>query len=184
MEPMSTDERLLTADDVLAPQYERGELWDGVFVVREPSGGWSGAVGFRVAGAIAGVLHDAEGWAFDAGQGYTVAREPDRVLAPDVSFVSRARLKVPPTVGFIEGPPDFAVEVRSPSDGWTATIEKGGIWIGHGARVVWCIDPRARLVVVMRPGRAPLEIGPGATATARPVLPLDLEVDSLFAGLE
>ena len=38
MKIMTTHERLLTVDDVLSdPKYERGELWDGAFVVREPS---------------------------------------------------------------------------------------------------------------------------------------------------
>ena len=183
MRRVNTGERLLTASDIEAPQYRRGELWDGVFVVCEPSGGWAGTVGFRLAVALGQVLEPEDGWAFDAGQGFVVARTPDRVLSPDVSFVSRSRLAMPPAAGFIEGPPDFAVEVRSPSDSWTGTIEKGGVWIGHGVRVVWCVDPRARLVVVMRAGVVPEELGPGDVASARPVLALDVDVASLFAGL-
>ena len=73
--------------------------------------------------------------------------------------------------------------MRSPSDSWTATIEKGGVWIGHGARVVWCIDPRARRVVVMRPGQEPERCAPGCLASVRPVLDLEVALDDLFAGL-
>ena len=105
MEPMNTADRLLTANDILNPAYERGELWDGVFVVAEPSGGWAGAVGFRVGAALAGHIASREGWAFAADQGFVVARDPDRVLSPDVSFVSRERLPMPPETGFIEGAP-------------------------------------------------------------------------------
>ena len=183
MEPMGTSERLLTAEDVLAPEYRRGELWDGVFVVREPSGGCSGAVGFRVGAALARALEGHDGWAFAAEQGFFVSRDPDRVLAPDVSYVTAERLAAPPRRGFIEGAPDFAVEVRSPTDSWTATIEKGGVWIGHGARVVWCIDPLAQRAVVMRPGAPPVEASPGDELTADPVLDLVVALDELFAGL-
>ncbi len=183
MRRMSANQKLLTAEDVLAPEYERGELWDGAFVVREPSGGWAGVVEGRAAWLLGRSEAWQRGWTFGASQGYVVGRDPDRVLAPDLSFCSRERLSAPPKRGFIEGPPDFAVEVRSPSDSWISTIEKGGVWIGHGVRVVWCIDPAARLVVVMRPGQAPLELGPGDVAGARPALDAEIELARLFEGL-
>ena len=53
MARMGTGRRLLTAEDVLASPHARGELWDGAFVVREPSGGWSGAIGFRLGAPLA-----------------------------------------------------------------------------------------------------------------------------------
>ena len=112
-----------------------------------------------------------------------MARGPDRVLSPDVSYVSRDTLAAPPRDHFIEGAPELAVEIRSPTDPWISVIEKGGIWIGHGARVVWCIDPTAAEVVVMRPGERPEERARGERASFRPVLDLELEVDSLFEGL-
>jgi len=175
--------RLLTAEDVLATQYERGELWDGTFLVREPSGGWSGAVAFRLGALVARVLDTSPGWAFGSNQGFVVQRDPDRVLAPDLAYLSRERLAAPPARGFIEGPPEFAVEVRSPSDAWLAAIEKGGIWIGHGARVVWVVDPAAKVVVVMRPGAQPEEVRAGGRASARPALDLEVDVAALFEGL-
>lgn len=181
---MNTDGRLRTAKDVLGPEYERGELWDGVFVVREPSGGWSSAVEHRVSGLLF-TCEPArrEGWSFSSNQGYLVSKDPDRVLSPDVSYVSRERLPVPPARGFITGPPDFAVEVRSPTDSWVATIEKGGVWIGHGVRVVWCIDPQSQRVIVLRPGEEPEALGLGDVASARPALDLDADVSALFEGL-
>ena len=90
---------------------------------------------------------------------------------------------MPPATGFLEGPPDFAVEVRSPSDSWLATVEKGGVWIGHGARVVWVVDPAAKMVVVLRPGMEPEEVREGARASARPALELEIDVAALFEGL-
>ena len=184
MDPMGTNERLVTAEDLLRdPQYERGELWDGVFVVREPAGGYSGALEFRIAIAVGKALEAHPGWAFGAEQGFFVSRDPDRVLSPDVSYVSPERLPAVPRTGFIEGAPDFAVEVRSPTDAWIATIEKGGVWIGHGVRVVWCIDSLSQHAVVMRPGQPPVECRPGDRLDARPVLDLLVPLADLFAGL-
>ncbi len=183
MSDMNTAPHLLTAEDVLASEYESGELWDGVFVVCEPSGGWAGAVEGRLAAQLAQSNEWRAGWSFGASQGYVVTRNPDRVLAPDLSFVSRSRLPTLPERGFIEGPPEFAVEVRSPSESWIATVEKGGIWIGHGVRVVWCVDPGTHRIVVMRAGEEPKEQRPGGKASAQPVLDIQLDVAALFEGL-
>jgi Uma2 family endonuclease len=95
------------------------------------------------------------GHVLGASAGYVVQRGPDRVLSPDVSFLARWRGARLPRVGFVEGAPDLAVEVRSPGDSWTSVIEKGGIWIAHRVAVVWCVDPLERRVVVLRPREAP-----------------------------
>jgi Uma2 family endonuclease len=183
MKRMSTSERLLTAEEVLAPEYERGQLWDGVFVVGDPAGGSAGVIEARVVARLAQPTLQRLGWAFGASQGYVVARNPDRVLAADASFVLRAWLPELPERGFIEGAPDFAAEVRSPSDSWIATVEKGGIWIAHGAQVVWCIDPPTQRVAVLRPGRQPVIFRRGESAGLVPVAELDVAIDELFEGL-
>lgn len=182
-DPMS-DARLLTAEDILAPGYKRGELWDGVFVVREPSGGWSSAVEQRISATLIRAGVDADGWLFAANQGYFVARNPDRVLSPDVSFVFRERMSRPPSRGFIEDRPDFVVEVRSPTDSWIGVIEKGGVWIGHGVPVVWCVDPDKAVVAELRPGQEPILRGLRDTASARPILDVEIEIQEVFRGLE
>ncbi len=177
--------RLLRAEDLLSGRHdELGELWDGCYVVREPSGGWHGVLGSRL---IRRLLNEASveraGWVLDASGGYVVARDPDRVLSPDVSFISKARLPTLPARGFIEGPPDFCVEVRSPHDSWTAVVEKGGIWIAHGVVAVWCVDPFRRRVAVLRPAQVPELCGGGARADARPALEFEMPVDELFEGV-
>jgi len=181
-----TSSRLLTSEDLLndPARYERGELWDGRFVVCDPSGGWHGALEMNV-----GLVWKAEktlareGWVFGASQGFVVARDPDRVLSPDVSWMSKTRLPTLPRRGFIEGAPDIAVEVRSPTDSWISVIEKGGVWIGHGARVVWCIDPEQERVWVLRPGEEPASCDSSASATLRPVFDIDIPVARIFEGL-
>jgi hypothetical protein len=55
------------------------------------------------------------------------------------------------------------------------------MWLVHGARVAWAIDPEERVVTVLRPGQAAQIARSGATLTLAPVLPrLRIRVGSLF----
>jgi Uma2 family endonuclease len=175
--PLTTVEDLLTG-----PLPEAGELWDGAYLVRSPSGGWHGVVEMRI-----GVLLSAHvrarglGVVLGSSAGYVVQRGPDRVLSPDVSYVAR-ETRVP-VRGFVEGPPDLAVEIRSPSDAWEAVVGKGGIWIAHRVPVVWCVDPLERRAVVLRAVEPP-EVAEGTgTISARPVLDLSVSVGDLLEGV-
>lgn len=177
--------RLLTVADLLSdPGYEHGELWDGRFVVREPSGGPHGSVEASVVFALRGRddIRDF-GRVMGASTGYVVARDPDRVLSPDVSLLSFDRCATLPARGFIPGAPDLAVEIRSPQDTWLSVVEKGGVWIGHGARLVWCIDPAARSVLVLRPGDEPRSVPEGGTLHLAPLLDRALPCHEVFAEL-
>ncbi len=186
---VTTSGRLLTAEDVLAPRYEHGELWDGIFVFRDPSGGYASALTLELAFALRGLARPAAnpnvlGRLFESSQGYVVARAPDRVLSPDLSYCSLERLPPPPPRGFIEGPPELAVEIRSPTDSWLGVIEKGGVWIGHGAQLAWCIDPIARVLIEMRPGHPPVERGAQDRAELSPVMQGSIDLGALSTTLD
>ena len=177
----------ITAEDVLRPGGPWGdcEIWDGLPVVREPSGGRAEEVASRIVVPLGTHVRERGlGWIFLSSQGFLLARGPDRLLAADGAYVSRARLPRIPERGFIPLAPDFALEVRSPTEGWESTIEKCGLWIAHGAGVVWAVNPETRRVAVFR---QPLECevfeGVGE-ADAAPVLPeFRLSVADLFEGL-
>lgn len=179
---------LITAEDLLRDprRYKRGELWDGIFVVRDPpSGGGSEVVGARVLEPLARHARERDlGWVTGSNQGFYVAREPDRVLSPDIAFTSYARLPALPRRGFFPCAPDFAVEVKSPDDAWMAVVEKCGVWIGHRVPVVWAVNPEDRIVVVFRPGADPRVAVPGDEIDAAPALPeFRLRVADLFVRL-
>jgi len=109
---------LLTAEELMRLNLpnKRTELVRGVLVVREPAGYLHVDTAARLMLAIGDHVgaHDL-GRAFAAETGFTLARKPDTVRAPDVAFISRARLPDPPPRGFAEMAPDLAVEVRSPA---------------------------------------------------------------------
>jgi len=121
---------------------KRTELVRGVLVVREPAGYQHGDVAMRLAVAIfAHVEAHGLGRVFAAETGFTLARNPDTVRAPDVAFISAARLPDPPPRGFAELAPDLAVEVLSPDDRPGEVLAKVADWLNPGARLVWVVDP-------------------------------------------
>jgi Uma2 family endonuclease len=98
------------------------------------------------------------GVVFAAETGFQLARAPDTVRAPDVSFVRKERLPEGdlPT-GYWPGPPDLAVEVMSPNDSKPEVERKAQEYLRKGVRLVWLVFPRKRAVAVHRPG-APVEL--------------------------
>jgi Uma2 family endonuclease len=130
------------------------------------------------------VLERKLGWVADSSSGFWLRKGPDRVLVPDVSFTSRDRLAAWPQTGFTEAVPDLVAEVRSPSDSWTGVLTKGGIWLGHGVRVVWLVDPVERTVTTLRSTHDPVIAGPDGSFSGDPALPdLRIAVADLFQGL-
>jgi Uma2 family endonuclease len=130
---------------------KRTELVRGVLVVREPAGYQHGDVAARLLVAIANHVNaNRLGRVFAAETGFTLARNPDTVRAPDVAFISAARLPEPPPRGFAELAPDLAVEVLSPEDRPGEVLAKVGNWLTAGARLVWVVDPVRVLARVYR----------------------------------
>lgn len=75
------------------------------------------------------------------------------LLSPDVSFVSKARLKkifVAPDK-FLYGAPDLVVEVFSPSDRLTQTNRKLDHYFEHGTRLAWLVNWQKEQVHIYTP---------------------------------
>jgi Uma2 family endonuclease len=80
--------------------------------------------------------------------GYHLERDPDTVLGPDASFVSKERDDQAED-RYYEGPPDLAIEVLSPSDRKGYIERKLSIYLERGTRSVWLVNPRRRTVEVV-----------------------------------
>jgi Uma2 family endonuclease len=153
---MATKTRM-TADDLwrLGAGEVRRELVDGEVVEMTPAGGVHGKVTARVSRRLTEHVEAHGGGEVVAGDvGFVLAlpADPERVRAPDVAFVSTARLpggRLPQ--GFIRGGPDLAVEVLSPSDDPVEVQRKVRDYLEAGTRLVWVIAPSARTVTVYRP---------------------------------
>jgi Uma2 family endonuclease len=87
--------------------------------------------------------------------------------------------------GFIQGAPDFAIEVRSPEDRLRALVAKARDYLAAGGRLVWIVDPATRRVYVHRRGRLPRVVQGRAVLDGGDVLPrFSLPLADVFADLE
>ena len=104
--------------------------------------------------------------------GYLLESNPDHVRAPDVSFLRQERLS-PPGEGrsFVQGAPDLAFEVLSPSNRPGPMAEKVADYLAAGCPMVVVIDPDARNVTVHRPGEEPLVLKDSDTLDGGDVVP-------------
>lgn len=162
------------------------ELVDGVVRIMSPVG--------LEHGEVADIIHDALrtfarrhklGRATQE-TGFRLRRRPDRVLAPDVSVLFNARR--PKTragrESFVEGAPDLAVEVVSPSDKQKDILEKVGQYLDAATPRVWLVRPRNQTVTVYRPDGGVVTYRAGDTLTSDDAgLPVDgfrLHVADIF----
>jgi Uma2 family endonuclease len=130
---------------------KRTELVRGRLVVREPAKLRHGIVAARMLSAIAAYLEtNPIGIVAAADTGFTLARNPDTVRAPDVTYIRADRVPTDDVVGFDELAPDLVVEVRSPGDRTRRIQTKVRHWLDAGTLLVWLIDPRRRTGKVYR----------------------------------
>ena len=145
---------LMTADELFMTPLpnKRTELVRGVLVVREPAGFRHGVVSAALTRLLgAHVATRGLGLVVAAETGFTLARDPDTVRAPDVAFVRQERLPDPDARGYAALAPDLVVEVLSPDDRPGEILAKVGEWLTAGSRLVWVVDPARRVARVYRP---------------------------------
>ena len=148
---MSTIAPAGTAEQLLAMPEDgwRYELVDGELRRMSPAGQEHGRVAMNFGARLAQFVRErALGVVFAAETGFLLRRNPDTVRAPDVAFVSSARLSS--AMGFFPGAPDLAVEVVSPSDSFVDVEEKVLEWLGAGSKAVIVVNPRKRAVSIYR----------------------------------
>jgi len=113
--------------------------------------------------------------------GYVLARNPDTVRGPDLSFVSRDRLAGFDDARFFSGAPDLAVEILSPSNRSGEMHAKVADYLAAGARLVWVVDPGERSVTTYRDLLAPRRLSSPETLDGADVLRgLAIPLDALF----
>ncbi len=114
--------------------------------------------------------------------GYVLSEQRQTVRGPDVAFVAAARLEGGPLEEhFRRGAPDLAVEILSPSNRRAEVAEKVSEYLAAGARAVWLVDPRKRLVTVHQPGADPHVYAAGDELDGGEVLPgFRLPLSTLF----
>jgi len=104
------------------------------------------------------------------------------IRSPDLAMMERARLpegRIPDD--FIDGAPDLAVEIISPSERSAEIYTKLGEYFESGAQEVWLIFPERKEVHRYTPSLQVQVLGEGDTLTT-PLLPdFQLPLNELFA---
>ena len=129
-------------NDVPGYEYAKGEL-----IPMSPATRRHGKISAKVIWHLSShVYENGLGELYTAG---TIFQVGDRMMKPDVAFVSTARLDVDEDKGF-PIPPDLAIEVVSPTDVHYRIIRKVFDYLEAGTRLVWVLDPVAKAVTVYR----------------------------------
>lgn len=158
MEP-TFQSRFMTIEELyqLPDDGRRYELRGGWLVSEPVPGARHGRVAAAVVESLARHVRPRRlGVVFTADAGYILARHPDTLRGPDVSFVSAERFaRVGDVTTSFPGPPDLAVEVLSPSDRVSEIHAKVADYLAAGARMVWVVDPETEQITVHRPLLSP-----------------------------
>lgn len=174
---------LRTADDLFRLNSERRyELIEGKLVelpLTSENHSVSGGRLFARAGAYA--LTNDRGEVYLSEAGFVLKRDPDTVIAPDFAFTRKERLNATLSDSFATVIPDLVLEVRSPGDTKREAADKVGLWLNAGVRMVWELDPKARILSVHRLDEPPKALGVADTLSGEDVLPeFSLPVSRLF----
>jgi Uma2 family endonuclease len=166
---------LLTVDELeaLGPNYQWYELIDGVLRERGTMGGRHGEIGGAIFWRLGATVFERHlGRVYTSDTRFIIARDPETVLIPDISFVRTDRL--PPTQDR-EGPmplaPDLVVEIVSPNDRYNDVVEKIEKYQTAGVPLVWLVVPRRRTVMVYATGQEPRTLTEADTLDGGNVVP-------------
>jgi Uma2 family endonuclease len=128
------------------------ELIDGRIVPLTPTGGEHGLTESNIDEALrAHVRAHGLGRVLVGEVGVYTQRDPDRVRAADVIFISNDRYaRWARPRGFLDVPPDLVVEILSPTDRSIDTLQKLREYFAIDVRLVWVVDPEARIIYAYR----------------------------------
>ena len=145
---MVTAARKLTyADYAKTSDDERYELLDGELVFMPSPNEIHQRLLFRLAMAISMWVEELQlGRVYIAP--FDVVLADSVVVQPDIMFISNERVGVI-TAANVQGAPDLAVEVVSPSDPNRDRVRKRRIYERHGVGEYWLVDPYARNITVL-----------------------------------
>ncbi|MGQ0642078.1 MAG: Uma2 family endonuclease [Gemmatimonadaceae bacterium] len=148
------------------------ELIRGRLIVREPPGTRHGMIAATLCFLVASfVRREKLGAVFAQDTGFKIESDPDTVRAPDVAFLSAARLGAVGRRGYAPVAPDLAAEVVSPDDRAGEVLGKVGSWLSAGSKLVWVVDPDREEVRVYRPDGSVRIVGSNDSIDGENVLP-------------
>lgn len=164
-----------TPQDLLTmPDGDKYELVDGQLVEKSMSF-WSSFVAGKAYLRLALYAEQKQaGWVVPEGTTYQCFPDaPNKVRKPDTSFIRRERFSEAQATqdGHVTIPPDLAVEVVSPTDGYIDVEYKAIELLNAGVKIVWVINPYRRTARIYRLDGPEETIREDELLTADDVLP-------------
>lgn len=140
----------MSADDYIAsPQSaHKSDLIEGVFVMASPASLEHAAVQQFMITTLSNFVNKHR-LGIVLGENAAYRLNDDNVYQPDVSFLSNARLHLAGEV-YVDGAPDLAVEITSPSSRRYDAFEKRINYARAGVQEYWLVDPIERSVAIYR----------------------------------
>ena len=141
-------DKLITGDEL----WEMGdigpsELIDGRIVLMNPADGVHGSVESILAGMLGNfTVGQNLGTVLGGEIGIYIRRNPDRIRAADVAFVSKQRLPVVPS-RYLDVAPELIIEILSPGDRWQDVRQKLEDYFSIGVDQVWIVEPDNQTVL-------------------------------------
>jgi Uma2 family endonuclease len=135
----TVSQNLITAEEFFRmpspPDGSQQELVQGRVITMPPPGGRQGVCCLKLGRRIGNFVEEHQlGTVTSNDTGFITERNPDTVRGPDLSYWSRDRL---PQVaeGYIDIPPDLAVEIISPTDHYSRIQQKVRHYLNCGVRL-------------------------------------------------
>lgn len=159
------------------------ELIDGRIMPMSPTGGEHAFLEFSLGRHLGNFVADSQlGWVLGGEVGIYIHRDPDRIRAADVAFISKDRSPKRPSKGFLEVAPELVIEIMSPDDRWQQIRQKLEDYFSIGAEWVWIVEPENRAILVYHSMTEMQKLDEAATLSGEGVLSgFELAVADLFA---
>jgi len=156
---MEVKKRLYTVDDVLElPGWDgardrKYELINGELIEMSPANVLHAWIASRLVTILNNFAEEKRLGITFVEAGFYLSEDRHNLYAPDVAFVSRARMPDPIPESFAGFMPDLAVEIASPSNTVAELQSKASIYLNNGTRLVWILYPVRKSAEVCRIGR-------------------------------
>jgi Uma2 family endonuclease len=178
--------RLMTVEDLdrLGGEERTIEIFDGIPQEHRGVSARHGYLGFNLGLALGNyALPLGLGVFFSSETQFVLSRDPDTVVKPDIAFIRAERMPLLVDHNRISRiPPDFAVEIVSPTDRRAAVDDKIRRYQAAGVPLLWYVDPARRTVTVYALGAEPVGMREGDTLDGGEVFPgFTLAVAEIFA---
>ena len=177
--------RLTYEDYCAAPADKRYELLDGELIMVPAPNTKHQDVQFRLALQLGNwIIKHGLGRAFNPP--YDVVLSEHDTVQPDFVFVSREREHLLSGGKNVQGAPDLAVEILSPSSAEQDRGKKRALYGKHGVTEYWLVDPVAETISIHRQRGGALvaadTFSRGQTLRSPLLAGLELRLDDVFSS--